>query len=228
MAKQSIDSLHHSMGDYLASLAEGLADAQSQLDNMAENEARSGHRYHIPRLDFDLKLEFELSQSSADSDARPIRRLLVYQPGAETSRQKNFSGSSTLSGSILSVPNAQPEQLLDLSSELVARKAATESERHRVGVRVHVHGNDGEPLPDVAVEVNIDHQRSRELSEKLGGSYENQAVQLLEGLLISGPDGVAETDLLILQGARAPLQIVLMLDCQGQSETLRYRFTEES
>lgn len=232
MANNNIDRMNHSIGDYLASLAEGLADAQSQLDAMGEDENHSGHRYHIPRLDFDLKLEFELEEPSApddDSTGRvgkmPMRRLMVYKPDQDNDGQSSYSGTSNLSGSIVAVPSSNQQQLLELSSELTERTAG-EDERSRVGVSVLVLSADDQPLPDVEVEANIDHDRSRQLTEKLGGSYDSNAVELMEGLLVSDPEGYAETDLVIHSGATPPLQVVITLDCQGRTETLRYRLTE--
>lgn len=230
MANDNLDRLNASMGDYLASLAEGLADAQSQLDTLGEDESRGGHRYHIPRLDFDLKIEFELEQSAPqDNQFTPLRRLMVFQPGTKDDEgQDSYSGTSTLSGSIVSVPPAGQQQLLELSSELAERPRQGRDERARIAVLVQVFSADGEPQPDVEVEANIDHSRSRQLTERLGGRYDSDAVQLMEGLLISEADGQAATDLVIRAGATPPLQVVISVDCQGQTETLRYRLANDA
>lgn len=235
MANNNIDRMNHSIGDYLASLAEGLADAQSQLDAMGEDENHSGHRYHIPRLDFDLKLEFELEEPSApddDSTGRvgkmPMRRLMVYKPDQDNDGQSSYSGTSNLSGSIVAVPSSNQQQLLELSSELTERPVQGRDERSRLGVSVLVLSSQDQPLPDVEVEANIDHARSRQLTEKLGGRYDRDAVELMEGLLLSDPEGHADTELVIRDGATPPLQVVITLDCQGLTETLRYRLADDS
>ena len=50
MSDDLIDEISDSLDDYLVSLADGLAEAQLRLDDMAAVSGPEGIRYQIPKL----------------------------------------------------------------------------------------------------------------------------------------------------------------------------------
>jgi hypothetical protein len=104
-----------------------------------------------------------------------------------------------------------------IETELI-RKSAKE-----VVLNVYVNHANGEPAADVEVEVNIDRERSDALNKSESRSALKPATELSEGVLLTTVDGVASTQLLIATQETKQNRIIVVIDCQGQTETIHYR-----
>ena len=217
MSDDLIDEISDSLDDYLVSLADGLAEAQLRLDDMAAVSGPEGIRYQIPKLEFDLKVDFSL-QVNTEESGEPVKRFLIKAKNdSSTSTNSKQSVTSTLSGSFVAVPVNQGTPAHVIETELI-RKSAKE-----VLLNVYVNHANGEPAADVEVEVNIDRERSDALNKSEGRSALKPATELSEGVLLTTVDGVASTQLLIATQETKQNRIIVVIDCQGQTETIHYR-----
>lgn len=217
MSDDLIDEISDSLDDYLVSLADGLAEAQLRLDDMASVSGPEGIRYQIPKLEFDLKVDFSL-QVNTEESGEPVKRFLIKAKNdSSTSTNSTQSVTSTLSGSFVAVPVNQGTPAHVVETELVRRSA------NEVVLNVYVYHANGEPAANVEVEVNIDRERSDSLNKAERRAVLKSATELSEGVLLTSTEGVATTQLIIAAQEVQQNRIVVVIDCQGQTETIHYR-----
>lgn len=217
MSDDLIDEISDSLDDYLVSLADGLAEAQLRLDDMASVSGPEGIRYQIPKLEFDLKIDFSLHVSSEES-GEPVKRFLIKaknESSSSTNSKQNVT--STLSGSFVAVPVNQGTPAHVIETELTRISA------QEVVLNVYVNHANGDPADAVEVEVNIDRDRSDEMNSKEGRSALKARTELNEGVLLTSDQGIASTRLMVAAQEAKQNRIVLVVDCQGQTETIHYR-----
>lgn len=217
MSDDLIDEISDSLDDYLVSLADGLAEAQLRLDDMASVSGPEGIRYQIPKLEFDLKVDFSL-QVNTEESGEPVKRFLIKAKNdSSTSTNSTQNVTSTLSGSFVAVPVNQGTPAHVVETELVRRSA------NEVVLNVYVYHANGESAANVEVEVNIDRERSDSLNKAEKRAALKSATELSDGVLLTSIEGVATTQLVIAAQEVQQNRIVVVIDCQGQTETIHYR-----
>jgi hypothetical protein len=218
MALEDLDDLiETTLDNYLLALAQGIQEAQRQLDRN-EVPGRPGQPatgYHLPRVEFELKMTFAMrgEQDAAQGPATPgARGKLLLRP-APSPGSESYTGeaTSTISGAFVAVPVTGGRAATTLRCSLVRR-----SDRE-VDVVVFVSDALGNKQPDVAVQVNVDRERSAEL----GGNKPLQfQTDVTAGLLRTDANGFAATTLRISELEPASAVVVLVVDTLGATETV--------
>lgn len=145
-----------SIDDYLLGLADGIQKAQRQLSQMAlvEQPGEAPVTYQIPRVDFELKMSFEMTTAD-DASGTALR----FRPagGARGSNTVSTEASSIIRGSFVAVPvhGGKPPPVIRTTLRRISS--------HKLEVTVSVTSAAGEKLVGVDVQFNVD----RELSKKL-------------------------------------------------------------
>ncbi len=219
MANQSA-LLTGTIDDYLLGLADGLQKAQAQLSQVALVVAKGEApiTYQIPRLDFELRLSFEMVISDDGEETKQLR--FKTTGGASNSRQSTTEATSTIKGALVAVPRSagKPPPLITTTLERV--------ERNRLRIIVVAASTVGEKMMGVAVHFNVDRSRSRHLTENIGGLEEGTELGPLPQTKFF--DGVVETDATgtavgVLQlDPDEPVGkcIATIVDVLGQTETI--------
>lgn len=206
--------------DYLLGLADGLQKAQTQLSqvSLVVQKGEAPITYQIPRLDFELRLTFEMTLS-ADGEATKQLRFKTAG-GSAGARQSTTEATSTIKGTLVAVPRSAGKPLPMITTTL------ERVERNRLRVIVATSTAAGEKLVGVAAHFNVDRRRSSELTKQLGG--------LADGVEL-GPlprtrfyDGVVETDATGTAVGVLELDpdepvgkcIAALVDVLGQTETI--------
>ncbi len=204
--------------DFLVSLAEGVVQAQDQLNQLpvADASGAPAYIYHLPKVEFELKLQITTqSRSSGGRDALrnrgPKRLFKVLSPAS----QEEASAASLLRGTLVAAPvqGGRPPLVLSLAVD----------DRSRGGPWVLVSLGDalGEALQGAAIEVNIDRERSQQLNT--GNRPLAAGTRLAQSLLETDAEGRARVKLSIARGEARGHAIVLTADGAGVSRTLVYR-----
>lgn len=215
------DLIETTLDDYLLALADGIQRAQQQLDQVAVG--RPGQptvAYHLPRVEFELKMTFAMRGASGDAGAsgKPATALLM-RPAAPTS-QEDYSGeaSSVIRGAFVAVPVTGARAPATLRCALARRGPRS------IDLTVSVVDGRGEPLVDVPVQIDVDRERSAELSpasDRLLAAATDVAV----GLLRTDAAGQAATTLTIDPAEPDDALVVLVLEAAGATETVLVRAT---
>ncbi|GAA0743265.1 hypothetical protein CA233_09550 [Sphingomonas sp. ABOLD] len=179
----------NSIEELLVALAEGLREAQSALDSGQQVDAsgRPVAGYHLPFLDFTINVNMS---TQTDSGGRPIALMFQAAPpqsSTTTAIQSNITGRLVAipPGNGLPVPNIVVTTGVNIGGEAAITVKATNSA--------------GELLVNQAIEINIDDAASAHLSAGRGRDDFSRAAgtRLKDGLLSTGPDGIATTRLII-------------------------------
>lgn len=227
----SNDFLTGTIDDYLLGLAEGVEKAQRQLSQVSLelNAGEAPIMYQIPRVDFELKLSFEMVTSGGTNAKR-----LQFRPvggASRNTRQTVAEAASTLRGSLVAVPRSggKPRPVVRATLRQIDPSAASASARWRWQVRVTLSTAAGEPLPGVDVQFNVDRERSRELSEKLGNLPAGTSLSPLpdtrfwDGLVTTDARGVASGTLEADAGEPVGKYIAAVVDALGETETMIFK-----
>ncbi|WP_417225370.1 hypothetical protein [Amphritea sp.] len=210
------------LDDFLINLAEGLSKAQSRLNQYPVMNAMGQQSmvYHIPRMEFELKLQMTTANSTPVGSGRTSSRLakakLQFLPVKGSQQQSSSSATSIIKGVMVAAPldSTVPQIQLSLSVErLSARKAE---------VKVFALTTADASLKGAVVELNID----RELSAKMGKSALKPSTRLERAALVLDEEGYASAGLVISNQEAEGQIIALIADLFGQSQTLLYRFEQ--
>jgi hypothetical protein len=184
MANQT-EMLTGTIDDYLLGLADGLQKAQAQLSqvSLVVQKDEAPITYQIPRLDFELKLSFEIMQSEHGESTKQLRFKTV---GPGSSRHSTTEATSTIKGTLVAVPRTAGTPLPAITTTL------KQVDKNELRVNVSTVTAAGEVMVGVAVHFNVDRSRSRELTEKLGTHAAGVDPNPLGGTKFY--DGVVETD----------------------------------
>ncbi len=211
------------LDDFLINLAEGLSKAQSRLNQYPVLNAMGQQSmvYHIPRMEFELKLQMTAADSPASSDSGrrlPIFRKpkLQFLPVKSTAQSNSSSATSVIKGIMVAAP-------LDSSLTPLQLNLSVEQKSARKGVvNVAVVAAPGQSLRGATVELNID----RELSEQLNKTALKPATKLERATLVLNEEGAAQSGLIISAQEPKGRIIALIADLFGQTQTLLYRFEQ--
>ncbi|RTE67380.1 hypothetical protein EH243_00040 [Amphritea opalescens] len=209
------------LDDFLINLADGLSKAQSRLNQYPVMNAMGQQSmvYHIPRMEFELKLQMTASGTApvgaGRSQAYQKKARLQFLP-IKTSQQSSSSATSIIKGVMVAAPMdaTVPQIQLSLSVEKTSARKAE--------VKVLAQTSTDSSLKGAVVELNID----RELSEKMGKGALKTSTRLERAALVLDENGRAEAGLVISNQEAEGQMIALTADLFGQSQTLLYRFEQ--
>jgi hypothetical protein len=210
------------LDDFLLSLADGVTQAQEEL-------ARAGaigppgrqFAYHLPRVEFELKMNLRVVEDAALSaryhTLRPVRtanRHLLFKPLAAEEAASTMEIAATVRGAFVAVPanDGLPSAIVRTlvapgpppTVTIVARNAA------------------GEPLAGMEVEVNLDREESATLTRATGRTLVlAPGTGFARGVVTTDADGVARATLNLGAG-QGPGLLALVIDTADRTETLVY------
>jgi hypothetical protein len=205
--------LDHTLDDYLLGLAQSVAQAQGALNQLAVPAGQGGQAavaYHLPKLDFELRLH--LAMQNAGSGGQQLR-FRPTSPGNADS----YSGEaySTIRGSFVSVPlaNGGANARLLTAMSLISNR--------EIELAVSVVDSQGAAVAGVEVHVNVDRERSASLNAVLKPQFAlNVATNVKQSLLITDSEGKVSTRLLIAASEPIGAKVVVSVDIAGAGETL--------
>lgn len=212
------DVLDHTLDEYLLGLARGIADAQKALNQLAVPGGDGGQAavaYHMPSLEFELRLHMTMQGSSGTGAA--ANRQLRFRPASGSSGGDSYSidAVSTISGSFVSVPLASGRPSPRLHTTMTVQGGG------QVLLTASVTDPLGKPLPNVDVNFNLDRERTASMNSALNPKFALNAATGLKAALVRTDDqGQAQSLLQIAAAEPASAMIVLIVDIAGASETL--------
>ena len=201
--------------DFLVSLAEGVVEAQSQLNRLPVPDASGApaYVYHLPKVEFELKLQITTQSRSSGGALRrgPQRLFKLLSPAS----QEEATAASLLRGTLVAAPvqGGRPPLVLSL--------AVDDQSRADPSVLVSLGNALGEAIQGATIELNIDRERSQQLNP--GNKALAAGTKLALSLVESDAEGRARVKLLIARGEPSGHAIVLSADAAGVSRTLIYR-----
>ncbi len=205
--------------DYLLGLADGLQKAQAQLSQVSivVQKDEAPITYQIPRLDFELKMSFEMVLSK---NGEATKQLRFKTAGGRGSRQSTAEATSTIKGTLVAVPRSagKPLPLITTTLERV--------NKDHLRVQVSTATAAGEVMVGVAVHFNVDRRRSRELTAALGNlgaaldPNPLPRTKFYDGVVETDATGIAVGILDIDPDEPTGKCIAAMVDVLGQTETI--------
>lgn len=235
------DLLSGSIDDYLLGLADGIQKAQRQLSQMAlvVQPGEAPVTYQIPRIDFELKMSFEMT-AAAGEDRSASGATLRFRPAGTrrgSTATTSTEASSTIRGAFIAVPvhGGKPPPVIRTTLRRVTGR--------KLELTVSVSSAAGERLAGVDVQFNIDRELSKTLvpladaklatatfdNSPMDGASFDQPAELLpgtkfwDGLVTTGEDGQAVGVLLVDPQEPAGLRVAAVIDVLGRTETILFK-----
>lgn len=213
------DLFESTLDDYLVGIAEGLRRAQGELAGVViegpPGQAAMG--YHLPRLDFELKLSFEVRGGGSGAPLRMLARAPSAGGGSFSAE-----GTGTVRGTFVSVPLAAGRPPIVLDLRFVVRAPRD------VEVTAVVRDALGAPQPDVEVQFNVDRERSAALTAALGLDVQPPlaGTNTLPAVARTDADGLATSALRMAEAEPAGALIAVVVDALGATETAVVRVSD--
>lgn len=213
------------LDDFLLSLADGVTQAQSELARVgAMGPPGRQFAYHLPRVDFELKLNLRVVEDAVLSKryeplraARANDKHLMFRP-----LPTNGDSSSTLEiaavvrGAFVAVPAND-----GLPSVVIRSSVLLDDPRAPV-LQLSARNSAGEPVAGLAMEINVDREESMLLSQTTGHTLVIEPGTAFErGLITTDAAGLAQARLNI-DKKQGPGLLALVIDAAGRTETLVY------
>lgn len=179
----------NSIEQLLVSLADGVREAQSALNNgpLLDANGRPLTAYHLPYLDFTIQVDME-TRTSDTKGGRPV--ALLFKPVASSSNSSQRI-SSTITGRLVATPPANglpaPRIRLSVADRIDASR--------QVALQLALTNSAGERLVGQQVELNIDDADTRALSGS--GFRRGAGTRLVDAMLTSDDAGGASSALAI-------------------------------
>jgi len=215
------------LDDYLLSLADGVALAQHELSRTAAaGPPGKQFAYYLPKLEFELRMTMQVTQSQELSDRyAPVRmgevrdKHLLFSPVTNTT-QSQTEVVSILKGSFVAVPANDGLPAIVLSTAL------QELGGGQVEIVVEARTAAGAVHPGLSVEANLDRDDSATWSAEEGVTSLDWSGTTLDAAVID-TDAQGRSRFVLTVGAAmaAGAQLVLTFDAAGQTETLIYQVT---
>ncbi|MCB9761012.1 MAG: hypothetical protein H6739_14330 [Alphaproteobacteria bacterium] len=218
--------------DYLLSLADGIALAQTQLSRLgAQGPPGKQFNYYLPKLDFELRMTLNMVESSSLSERYdPYRgeraardQHVCFAPvTSEQQASSSFSAEivSVIKGSFVAVPANEGLPAVHVSSQLDA------SNPQAVVVTVRARNAAGEPMAGLEVQFNLDRDETVTLTDETGtvdGSTLNwTGTYLRDGVVTTDSSGQATTTLFVGGGMAKGARLAVVLDAAYRTELLVY------
>lgn len=206
------DLFESTLDDYLVGIAEGLRKAQGELAGVViegpPGQAAMG--YHLPRLDFELKLSFEVRSGGSGAPLRMMARAPSTGGGGFTAE-----GTGTVRGTFVSVPLAASSPPIVLDLRFVLRSPRD------VDVIAVVRDALGAPQADVEVQFNVDRERSAALTAALGAEMQSPLAGTITqpAVVRTDADGLATSALRMAEPEPTGALIAVVVDALGATET---------
>ncbi|AJQ97770.1 hypothetical protein [Gynuella sunshinyii] len=188
-----------SLEELLVAIANGVREAQEALSEAPPFDAygRPLPTYHLPYLDFDLKVDLNTVETSGG-----LRALRVLPIGGSQNTTQKIS--SSLTGRLVSIPagDGLPVPVLTLNSTRTAAR------QHALNLSLS--NSAGEILQNAQVEINFDLATSQQLSQTQGINLKNLGTsRLTQAILVTDEQGQAATELTIDSNLPAKASIVI-------------------
>jgi hypothetical protein len=213
------------LDDFLLSLADGIAQAQDSLARSGTAGPPGRHfTYHLPRVDFELKMNLRVVEDEALSARyaaiRPERassKHLLFKPLSSQEAASTLEIAAVIKGAFVAVPAND-----GLPGALLETRLQPTSDPRVLMLRVVARNTAGEPLSGIDVQVNLDREESAELTA-LSGRTLTLAPQtgFTRGVVTTDAAGVAEAELRI-DAAQTPGILALVIDAADRTEKLVY------
>ena len=196
--------------DFLLAIARGLRDAQSELHRLDVETGGATVSYHLPKVEFELKMTVQLTQpkkTTLGTTKKLLSGILIrpIAPGASTVGES----VSTIRGSFIAVPanNGVPATLVRTTIRAQSRGEAV--------VAIESVSALGERVPDVRVELNVD----RDASRRPDGSRIAATTDVRSAVLTTDATGAAQTSLIVDSSEPTGTRIQLTVDGPRRTET---------
>ncbi|MCP4698214.1 MAG: hypothetical protein GY862_15375 [Gammaproteobacteria bacterium] len=222
--KDTEELITASVEDYLLGLADSIHHAQQQLSQMriTGQDGQGAIRYHLPRVDFELKMSFELATSatgggsatnggkSAVLRARPIG-------DQNSSSQSTAETASTIKGSFVAVPieGGKPPPVM--------RTALNKLTERSLEVMVVVQSAAGEQLEGIEAQFNVDQDMSLMLNQVAGLGALQTDTNLDDGIVLTDANGQAVTTLRVGEEETIGSHVAVIVDVLGEIETIVFK-----
>lgn len=242
---QRDELLTGSIDDYLLGLADGVQKAQRQLSQLAltVQPGEAPVTYQIPRVDFELKMTFELttvtSEAAAEAGPGSGTQALRFRPagGRRGSTSTSAEAVSVIRGSLVAVPvhaGKPPPVVRTTLRRISARK---------LEVAVAVTSAAGERLPGVDVQFNVDRDLSKKLTPVADATYPSAlfdesaldassfdqpsdlqpGTKFWDGLVTTDESGLAVGVLNVDPLEPAGTRVAAVVDVLGKTETIVFK-----
>lgn len=214
------------LDDFLLSLADGISSAQDALTRAGSvGPAGRQYAYHLPRVDFELRMNLKVVDDAVLSERyRPLRldrpndRHLLFKPVAADA-SSSIEIAAVVRGAFVAVPANGGLPATVVQTAIDAKEARAPE------VRVTARNTAGEPIPGLEVQFNVDREESGALTTAAGGTFVSAADTGFEhGVVATGADGIARAVLHIGAGQK-PCLLAVTIDAGGRTESLAYEVT---
>lgn len=236
----SESDLFEGIDDYLVGLADGIHQAQKRLNELrlTGDPSQPPTTYFMPKVEFELKMAFELSRRGGGAAAgqggggAPLPPMTARRGGGPLAKRMkmrplgagggggslNESAASVIRGSFVAVPAAGGQPAPRLATRLLAAAGETPPQ-----VEVSVSDALGKPLAGVTVNFNLDHGRGLEMNRLEGLEHEpGEHNEMVPGVVTTDERGLARAQLRVDAAEPAGCNLVVVVDVEGESEELVY------
>lgn len=203
-----------SLDDFLVNLANGLSQAQNQLNRAPVKNAlgEDASVYYIPKMEFEL----HLNMTTTRSGGTPRLQFLPIKQSVTTKE----SASSVIRGVMVATPVG--DGLPGISLSITARKRSA----RKIDIELIALQQNDDPLVGQEVEINLDRELSNELNKKEGRSKTlSPSTKLQQNVLTLDDSGSATTELSIANNEPTGQLFALVGEVSGKTQTLLYRFS---
>ncbi|WP_045226916.1 hypothetical protein [Methyloterricola oryzae] len=232
MAEQT-KQINTSIDEYLISLANSINHAQRYISQLrvVGQEGQPTVTYQLPRVDFELKLLFQLTATRPETAGlqRDMARsvggayLAATPISLETGEvdSATAAAASTIKGSFVAVPihGGAPPPIVSI--------AWTRSDK-AIDIKVSVRSAIGQNLPNVEVEFNLDRSLAKRVNPALGTETEEANVlaetSLSAVIARTDPRGEATSTLMIGEKALGR-KVPVVIDVMGITKTMIFETT---
>lgn len=205
--------------DYLLSIADSLQQVQQQLNHskVLSEDGQSYTSYHLPKLEFELKMAIELDSVQEDGVQRAVMRAVPVNVTASSKKSQSVIEASTIKGVFVAVPSG-----LGMPPPIVRTFLRAVKSQEEYEITVILQSAAGGYLNGVEVQFNID----RDSSGKPPATGEPQRAKLLDGtylrdgIISTDENGRARTHLFIDKNEPDNSPIVVLVDALGKTETI--------
>ena len=211
------------LDDFLLSLADGITQAQDELARAgAMGPPGRQFAYHLPRVDFELKMNLRVVEDAVLSDRyrslRPIRandKHLLFRPAAPDAGS-TLEIAAVVRGAFVAVPanDGLPSAIVTTSVHAADARAPL--------LRISARNAAGEALAGLEIQLNLDREESVLLTQTAGGQLVLAPDTGFERSVVTTDASGAAEVVLRIGANQGPGMLALVVDAAGRTETLVY------
>ena len=211
------------LDDVLLSLADGITNAQDALTR-AGSQGTPGRQYsyHLPRVEFELKMNLRVVEDAVLSDRyRPLRlnrsndKHLLFKPVGGDTSTSTLDVAAVVRGAFVAVPanGGLPPPVI---------RTTFEADNRAPKVEVSAANAAGEPLAGIEVQFNIDRDESAALTAATGRTLTlSRDTAFEKAVVTTDAKGIARSVLRIGDDQESCV-LALVIDASGRTETIAY------